>query len=123
MVTFDEVRAMLLALPEAEEVMVEAWGHPTFRVRNKMFATASPDSPTVCLKASRESQAELIASDPETFSFPAYVGRHGWVDVRLARADRDELAELVEEAWRRTAPRRVVAAFDANRGRGATTGP
>ncbi|MCF2527259.1 MmcQ/YjbR family DNA-binding protein [Yinghuangia soli] len=111
-VTNAELRSMLLALPEAEEVMVEAWGHPTYRVRNKMFASTSEGSPTVCLKAAKETQQALLASDPATFTFPAYVGRHGWVDVALATVDRGELAELVAEAWRLTAPKRLVKAYD-----------
>lgn len=112
-VTNKQLRTMLLALPEAQEVMVEAWGHPTYRVRDKMFASTSEDSPKVCLKATKETQAALLASDPDTFSFPAYVGRHGWVDVQLATVDRAELAELVAEAWRLTAPKRLVKAYDA----------
>ncbi|MEU8138655.1 MmcQ/YjbR family DNA-binding protein [Streptodolium elevatio] len=114
-VTEKELRAMLLALPEAEEVMVEAWGHPTYRVRGKMFASTSEGSPKVCLKATKETQAELLAADPATFTFPAYVGRHGWVDVALAGVDRGELAELVAEAWRLTAPKRLVKAYDAEK--------
>jgi hypothetical protein len=36
--------------------------------------------------------------------------------VRLdADLDWDEVGELVEEAWRRTAPKRTVAGFDAAR--------
>jgi hypothetical protein len=42
----------------------------------------------------------------------AYTGRYGWVDLRLANVPADELRELVEEAWRQTAPKRVVAAHD-----------
>ena len=39
-------------------------------------------------------------------------GRFGWTTIRLDRVDPDELRELVVEAWRRTAPKRAVAAFD-----------
>ena len=40
------------------------------------------------------------------------MGQHGWVAIDLARVDDEELAELIEEAWRTTAPKRVVKAFD-----------
>ena len=43
-----------------------------------------------------------------------YVGRYGWITVRLAGVDADELRELAIEAWRRTAPKRDVKAFDAS---------
>ena len=110
--TYEQVRQWVLALPGGEEVMVEEWGHPTFRVNNKMFAPGAPDSPTMSVKASKEEQAVLLAADPQTFSFASYVGRFGWVEVDLSRVDSDELHELVIEAWRRTAPKKLVHAFD-----------
>jgi hypothetical protein len=114
MITADELRQVVSSLPEAEER--ETWGHPTFRVGNKMFAAMSDDGREASVKATREEQAALIAADPETFGVPAYVGRHGWVSVQLATVDPDELRELLVEAWRQTAPKRLVAAFDTESG-------
>jgi hypothetical protein len=111
MITADELRRVLLALPEAEER--ETWGHPTFRVRDKMFAALPDDGRQASVKATRQEQAALVAAAPETFGVPAYVGRHGWVSIRLATVDPTELGELVVEAWRQTAPGRLVAAYDA----------
>ena len=50
--------------------------------------------------------------DPDTFFVPPYVGPNGWVGVRIQTVDPDELRELVTEAWRLTAPKRLVQAFD-----------
>ena len=111
MITADELRRVVLSLPEAEER--ETWGHPTFRVRDKMFAALSDDGRQASVKATREEQAALLAAAPETFGVPAYVGRHGWVSIQLATVDPAELGELVVEAWRQTAPRRLVAAYDS----------
>ena len=52
---------------------------------------------------------------PEPFGVPAYVGRHGWVSIQLATVDPTEFGELVVEAWRQTAPKRLVATYDAGR--------
>jgi len=109
--TAGELRRVVLSLPEAEER--ETWGHPTFRVRDKMFATLSDDGRQATVKATREEQAALVAAAPETFGIPAYVGRHGWVAVQLATVDPVELAELLVEAWRLTAPKRLVKAYDS----------
>jgi len=109
----DELRSFVLELPDVEER--ETWGHPIFRIRGKMFLTLADDGTSATVKASRDEQASLLEADPDTFTFPAYVGRHGWVQVRLARADDAQLRELVVEAWRQTAPKRVVADFDARR--------
>jgi hypothetical protein len=110
MTTADELRRAALSLPEAEER--ETWGHPTFRVRDKMFATLSGDGRSAGIKTTKEEQTALVTADPETFGVPAYVGRHGWVSVELATADPAEVRELVTEAWRQTAPKRLVAAHD-----------
>ncbi|MGV9264318.1 MmcQ/YjbR family DNA-binding protein [Kitasatospora sp. NPDC003701] len=115
MVTFDEFRAMALALPEA--VQQPTWEIETLRVRTKIFAMGSPDGTSVSVKASHEDQTELLAGAPEVFSYPQYVGRHGWVGVRLDLVDREELRELLTEAWRRTAPKRMVREFDATQAR------
>jgi hypothetical protein len=106
----EAARRLALSFPEAEER--ETWGHPTFRVRGKMFMTMATDGTSATVKATREAQAALVGSEPETFSVPAYVGQHGWVGIALDRVDPEELAELVEEAWRMTAPKRLVRAFE-----------
>jgi hypothetical protein len=114
MITGEEVRRLALSLPGVREQ--ETWGHPTFRVRDKIFATLSDDGTEAGLRTSKAEQAALVASDPATFAVAAYVGRHGWVSVQLAGVDPGELHELLVEAWRRTAPKRLVTAYDATPG-------
>ncbi|MFC9786813.1 MmcQ/YjbR family DNA-binding protein [Rhodococcus sp. NPDC127528] len=116
MATEKFARELMLALPEVAEVVVANWGdQPTFRVRNKMFGLLGYGAPTVCLKATRDDQAALIDENPDVFQVAPFFGRWGWIDVVLDLVDPDVLAELVEEAWRLTAPKRVVAAFDRDR--------
>jgi hypothetical protein len=104
------LRRTALSFPEAEEV--ETWGQATFRVRRKMFCILGEDGKQASIKATPEAQAELLAANPAVYSFAPYVGRHGWVTVDVAAADAAEVAELLEDDWRRTAPKRVVAAYD-----------
>jgi hypothetical protein len=113
-VSYEQVRDWVLALPGGAEVMVEEWGHPTLRVGDKMFAAGTPGSPTMSVKATKEEQAALLAAAPDVYSSAAYVGRFGWVEVVLAKADPEELRELVVEAWRRTAPKKLVKQYDAD---------
>ena len=112
-VTYEQVRDWVLALPGTREVMVEEWGHPTLRVGDKMFASGMPGGDTLSVKASKEEQADLVAAAPETYAVAAYVGRFGWVRVQLSTVDADELRDLVIEAWRRTAPKKLVKEYDA----------
>jgi hypothetical protein len=112
--TFDDVRRMALALPEAEERLT--WETDiTFRVRDKIFAIGGEGADRVSIKAGLETQAELIELDPATFAKSAYVGRFGWITVDLDRVDPTLLESLLREAWRRTAPKRLAAALIARR--------
>jgi hypothetical protein len=104
------VRKLCLALPETEER--ETWDTATFRVRNRIFVMFSEGEREAWIKASSDEQQALIAMEPDAFFFPPYVGPSGWIGVRIAKADRGEVADLVTEAWRLTAPRRLVSAFD-----------
>ena len=113
MPTFDDVRRIALSLPEAEERIT--WDVDiTFRVRDKIFAMGGPDGTHASIKASIDRQAELIDLDPDTFASSAYVGRFGWVTVNLARVDEPLLEDMLREAWRRTAPKKLAATLDAS---------
>ena len=109
------LRKLCLALPESHEV--EAWGEPTFRVRNKLFAMYASSGnhhgagrPAVWCKASRTNQALMIEAEPERFFAPPYVGPSGWVGVWLdGPVAWDDLGELLRDAYRLVAPRRLAA--------------
>jgi predicted DNA-binding protein (MmcQ/YjbR family) len=107
------LRAICLALPATKEV--EAWGHPTFRVGDKIFATfgdgADGGAASMGVKTTHELQAALVGSDLR-FKIAAYVGKHGWVQMTLAApVDWNEVEALVRESYRLIAPARVAAAM------------
>jgi predicted DNA-binding protein (MmcQ/YjbR family) len=99
---------------------VEAWGHPTFRVHNKIFATYAPASDphcngraATCFKAGPGEQEELVRKAPDRFFVPPYVGTRGWVAVWLDNpVDWDELAGLLLHSYRLIAPKRLLALLD-----------
>lgn len=107
------LRRICLALPEAHEV--EAWGEPTFRVRNKIFAMHASvghhtqGRPAVWLKAGPGNQEFLVRAAPDRFFVPPYVGPSGWVGVWLdGDVDWEELAGLARDSWRLTAPKKLL---------------
>src|SRR5438874_9211040 len=107
MPTLADVRRLAASLPETEEVLT--WGTDvTFRVRSKIFAIGGEDSDGLSIKATLDAQEDLLALDEKTFSKAPYVGRYGWVNVRLDRIDEPLLAQLLEHAWRQTAPKRLA---------------
>ena len=107
------LRKLCLALPEAHEV--EAWGEPTFRVRNKMFAMYAAASNhhgggrhAVWLKSTLGDQKRMVRAAPECFFVPPYVGKSGWVGIWLdGKVDWDDVAEFVREAYKLIAPRKL----------------
>ena len=104
------VRSFAMSLPEAEER--ETWGNATFRVRSKIFMMFDERERRLWVKSVFDEQQALIAMNSEAFFVPSYVGSKGWVGVVVAKAERGEVEELITEAWRMTAPKRMVAAFD-----------
>jgi hypothetical protein len=113
------VRALCLALPEASEK--EAWGTPTFRVREKMFAMYVDDHhgdgrTAIWCKAPLGFQEMMVGTDGERFFVPPYVGVKGWIGVRLdlPRLDWDEVLAILEDGYRMTAPARLAALLDSS---------
>jgi predicted DNA-binding protein (MmcQ/YjbR family) len=112
---YQRFREICLGLPETTEIMVEAWGHPTFRVgpKLKMFASCSApdaDKPSLGMKVDKAHQQALVATDAR-FAVAAYVGKHGWITVDAGGTlDWAEIRELVVESYRLNAPKRLAAA-------------
>lgn len=112
----ERLRQLCLALPEAAEKT--AWGDPTWRVRDKIFAMQKGNyeggRPSLWLKAAPGAQQLLVESDPERFFIPPYVGSKGWIGVYLDgdAVDWDELSDLVEDSYRLVAPRSLRARVD-----------
>ncbi|HEY0382893.1 MAG TPA: MmcQ/YjbR family DNA-binding protein [Candidatus Elarobacter sp.] len=110
------VRALCLALPEAAERL--SHGAPTFFVK-KSFVMFLNDHHgdgrlAVWCAAPEGAQPALIGADPERFFRPPYVGPSGWIGVRLdVRANWDEIAGIIEDAYRHVAPAKLVAQLDA----------
>jgi predicted DNA-binding protein (MmcQ/YjbR family) len=104
------LRAICLALPEAIEQA--AWGDPTFRVRNKIFAMEKRGDGRISVwcKAPPGSQIVLVGAEPARFFVPPYVGHKGWIGMRLDDGpDWSEVAEVVRRSYRLIAPKRLAA--------------
>lgn len=104
------LRDIALGFPEATER--ETWGHPTFRVRDKIFVSYGTDDdgrPVATMKAAPGEQESLLA-EGDPFFMPKYVGSKGWIGVRLGPdSDWREIAELVADSYREIAPRSLSA--------------
>ena len=103
MSTADDVRRVGLALPRACERMVG--GRWKLRVGQIVFAAFSKDERDLGFGFPRAERDGLVASDPATFFLPPPRDlRYQWVCAHLERLDRDEMRELVTDAWRMCVP-------------------
>jgi hypothetical protein len=113
----DRLRATCLALPEVSERL--SHGSPAWFVRGKktvaMFLDDHHGDGRVALwcPAPAGTQAEVVRQEPARFFVPPYVGHRGWLGLRLdVDVDWDEVAGVVEEAYRLVAPKKLVALLD-----------
>ena len=111
------LRALCLELPEATEKL--SHGEPTWFVRKVfvMFADRHHDDRVAFwCPAAPGVQEALVATDPGRFFRPPYVGVRGWIGVYLdvPEVDWDEVAELVVDAYRMVAPKRLAARLDSS---------
>jgi predicted DNA-binding protein (MmcQ/YjbR family) len=112
--TLQRVRKICLAFPETSEKL--AWGHPTFRVRDKIFATigVNADDKVVTMTTKPPpGEQEALLAEGAPFFFPKYVGVRGWIGfVVNSQSDWKLVAEMVEDSYREIAPKRLVAQLD-----------
>jgi hypothetical protein len=106
------VRTLCLGLPETEERL--SHGSPWFFIRGKKsFAAFLHDHHgdgrlALWCNAPPGVQESLVGMDAEQFFRPPYVGVRGWVGVRLdCGPDWDRVAEIIEDAYRESAPKRL----------------
>jgi len=104
----DRLRKICLALPDAMEKI--AWGAPTFRVRERMFVMFADDHHgdgriAMWCKATSEMQVMLVDANPARYFVPAYVGKQGWVGMRLDQNPNwKEVEAIVGEAYELAIP-------------------
>lgn len=113
----ERLRAIADDLPEITERV--SHGAPTFFIRDKRVLAYLFDDHhgsgdmTIWCPARPGVQAELVDQEPDRFFVPPYVGHKGWVGVRLdVDPDWDEVATMLEEAFRLVAPKTLVKQLD-----------
>jgi hypothetical protein len=106
---------MSAELPETVLREGDNWTNITFK--GKGFAWVNHPENRAMIKAHHDERDALLATAPEVYEAGWATNSTAWVRVRLELADPDEVFELLEEAWRMTATKRAIKAFDEARGR------
>jgi predicted DNA-binding protein (MmcQ/YjbR family) len=102
--TFQKVRALCLALPDTKLTMT--WGSPHFRVGEKIFCGFGAEGGKQVMGVKLEmSHARRVVKEAR-FWPAAYVGKHGWVSMDVARRKSwDEVSALIRESYELIAPK------------------
>jgi hypothetical protein len=114
--TIDRVRDICGDLPECE---IAGDQHHKLSVRGKTVGWHTVDHHgdgrvALTVRAAKGDNAALVASNPDTFFLPPYVAHHGYVGIYLdtGAVDWEEVRELVADAYRLVAPRRLAELVD-----------
>ena len=115
MATFDDVRRIALALPEA----VADEDATAFRVDGKLFAwpwlervdpkrARVPNLDVLVVRVASELDKDaLIDMDPRVFLAEPHYDGHTAILIRLAAIDEPMLEKLLADSWRLRAPKRL----------------
>ena len=107
--TLDEARHVALSLPRSYEALVG--GRVKFRVGRIVYLAFSADETLMGFGFPKEVREALVNSEPDKFLMPRPSDmRYNWVRVRLAAVDKDELRDLVIDAWAMVVPKRIADA-------------
>jgi hypothetical protein len=125
MASWDDVRRIALALPEAAE-SASSGGQATWRVRGKLFAWERPlrdselealgkEAPSGPILAARvehlHAKEAILTDEPRVYFTTPHFDGHSSILVPLERVDLEQLEELIVEAWLARAPKRAAKAY------------
>ena len=113
-VTFETVstvaRKLLPGVVEAT-----SYGTPALKVRGKLIARLREDGETLVLRMDLVSREYVLRSNPELWCLTEHYRDYPYVLLTLPVVERRHLPQILEDAWRLVAPKRLVAEFDATR--------
>ena len=107
MVTIEQFRDIALSLPGVEEGT--SYGTLAFRVGKKFLVRLREDNESLALKIGFDLRDLLLAADPKVFFTTDHYRGYPTVLVYLETIDAGRLRDVLTDAWRRLAPKKLVA--------------
>jgi hypothetical protein len=122
--TFDDVRRIAMALPEATETVSRGtaqwrvkdknfvWERPLRRSDLEALGDAAPDGPILGVRTEHlMAKDAMLADDPDVFFTTPHFDGYPAVLVRLDRIAPEDLTEVIVEAWLARAPEKLAQAY------------
>jgi hypothetical protein len=111
MPTWDDVIASGTRFPGVE--VTTSYGTPALKVRKRFMCRLRTDPDALVLRCDLGEKEALLQGGDDAFFTTAHYDGYPAVLIRLEAVDPAELDELIEDAWRMQAPKRLVAEWDA----------
>ena len=102
----EQVRRIALALPSVAEE--PHFDYASFRIGGKIFATLPPDGGHLHVFVDEEQRQVALALEPEVTAKLLWGKRVVGLRVQLAAAKPPLVKRLLEQAWSRKAPKRLL---------------
>jgi hypothetical protein len=109
-IIWETVRDLALALPQAEEGT--SYGTPAIKVRGKLFVRRREEGDVIVVRIDEKDRAMRMQADPNAFFITDHYAAYPYMLVRLSAVSKDDLGELLRDAWRLVAPQKLVAEWD-----------
>ncbi len=108
--TFEQFRAIALALPGVEEG--SSYGTPGFRVKKRFMARLREEDVLVLTPVDEIEKEFLLDTQPETYFITDHYRGYPAILIRLSQVHIADLRDLVERSWRALAPPKLLAEYD-----------
>jgi hypothetical protein len=113
-ITWNTVRKLGFALPETEEAT--SYGTPALKVKGKLFVRLREEGDIIVVRIDLDQRALRMAADPIAFFVTAHYVPYPYMLVRLSAVTKEDLAELLQDAWRQVAPGILPSDPESRRG-------
>jgi hypothetical protein len=106
-ITYEALKRLGLALPEVREST--SYGTPALKLRGKLLARLREDELTVVLRTTWEEREQWMTVHPKAFHLTDHYRNGPWVLLHLPAATPQLAQAALRQAWRATAPARLLA--------------
>jgi len=108
-VSWETVRQVALEFPGTEEGT--SYGTSAIKVRGKLFVRLREEGEAFVIACDFENRELLMREQPEVFYITDHYLKYRWILVRLSTVRRDQLHDMLRQAWLLAAPKGLVAAM------------
>jgi len=105
MVTFDQICELALKLPGVEAST--SYGTPALKVKGKLLARLKEDGQSIVFRVTFDQRDLLMQTKPKVFFITDHYLGYPAVLMRLSAATAKQAADVIEMAWRFSAPKRL----------------